>query len=293
MENTEKHLLFESVNKTVRRTGFREHVNTTAELYVCLGGSANDNIDGVEKRVVTGDVYVLEADVSHFQTNANMFKCCVFQFERSAFEKQAASLGISGKMGYRLMFDEGRVCFVDGKTLTQIEALADVMREESDTDLLDVLFLSVVSLICTRSDIRRGEDSLYDDDVIGKVISFMEQNYSKKLTLNDLARMTNYSCRHFTRLVRERLSASPMEYLDTVRINRACDMLANTTLTVSEIGVRCGFDDGNLFSRHFKIRKNMSPTLYRRKAIDSMEAKNSAVRVNIVEKRHKYKRKIH
>lgn len=284
MSTREEHLLYENVNKAVRRTGFPVHVNCKSELYVCLGGSSTENVEGSEKNVRMGDVYVIGEDVCHFQTNAKMFRCCVFQFDTAVFAKRVEAFSLSEKSGYKLLFEEEQTAFVDEKTLLQIEAFADIMRGETDPDVLDCLFLSVVSLICTRSCEGRTADMPCDDDSVGEVIRFIDENFSKKLTLVDLARMTNYSSRHFTRLVRERVSVSPMEYLDTVRINRACDMLANTTLTVSEIGVRCGFDDSNLFSRHFRMRKNMSPTLYRRRAIESMEAKNSAVRVNIVEK---------
>jgi len=284
MSQTDGHLLFENVNKTVRRTGFYEHVNQTAELYVCLGGSVCDSVDGVEKKVGMGNVYVIDANTSHFQTNAKMFKCCVFQFNREVLKNQAASLGITKKIGYRLLFEQGSCCVTDNKTLLQIEALADIMREKSDPDVLDALFLSVVSLVSTQSVLRDAfcEDS--HEDIIGEMMSFIEKNYSKRITLDDLARTTNYSCRHFSRIVRARLSMSPMEYLDTVRINKSCELLSTTALTVTEIGEMCGFDDGNLFSRHFRMRKGKSPSQYRQNAIEKSEAKNSAVSVNIVGK---------
>ena len=59
---------------------------------------------------------------------------------------------------------------------------------------------------------------------------------------------------------------SPVEYRNGIRINSAISLLINTDLQISEIAMRCGFDDAYYFSRIFKKIVGISPREYRRKA---------------------------
>ena len=138
------------------------------------------------------------------------------------------------------------------------------MQNETDTDILDILFMSVVSLVCTKCRKRETGEKWKAYENISKVMYYIEQNYEKPITLDELAALSHYSQRHFTRLVREYYGTSPMGYLDAVRIKSACDLLLHTSLGVNQIAQMCGFEDNNLFSRHFRTAEGMSPTKYRK-----------------------------
>ena len=275
MDNTaDKHVLFGNVAKVVRHGEFPLHRHNKAELYICLGGGANDRINGADTEVLPGDVYVLSADTQHWQTNMTDFRCCIFSFDMETFFSRAKSLNLFEKAGFRSLFIDDmndkrkgnctRNYFVDINTLKYAEQVADLMQNENDPDILDILFLSLVSAVCAKCRRRETGEKWRAYEKISEVVYYMEQNFEKPLTLGDLAAMSHYSQRHFTRLVREYYGKSPMDYLDMIRIKNACELLLHSTLGILQISQMCGFEDNNLFSRHFRASLGVSPTAYRK-----------------------------
>lgn len=275
MDNAgDKHVLVGNVAKVIRNGEFPLHRHSKAELYICLGGSAKDQINGAETDVLPGDVYVLSADTVHGQTDMNDFRCCIFNFNMDAFMSHAESLNLVDKNGFKALFiddmkdkREGigtKNYFVDINTLKYAEQVADIMQNERDSDILDILFLSLVSVVCAGCRRRETGEKRKAYEKISEVVYYMEQNYEKPLTLGELASLSHYSQRHFTRLVREYYGRSPMEYLDMIRIKNACELLLHSTLNILQISQMCGFEDNNLFSRHFRTSIGVSPTAYRK-----------------------------
>ena len=267
-------LLFGNVNKAVRKGEFPPHRHRMAELYVCLGGNAIDDIDGIENNVFPGDVYVHPSNVTHKQRNMKDFRCCVFQFDMEGLMKRAELLGFSEKPGFVTLFDEdirSRIedknkpnMFVDVNTVRFVEQVADIMKGENDSDILDILFVSLVTVLCSKCRRRPVGDSVSENGNINAVMSYIDRNYGDNITLSLLSEISHYSRRHFTRLFCESYGVSPMEYLDKVRIRNACDLLIMTRYSITQISQMCGFEDNNLFSRHFKARIGISPTEYRK-----------------------------
>ncbi len=90
-------------------------------------------------------------------------------------------------------------------------------------------------------------------------LAHMESNYENNINIDMLAYTVHYSQRHFSRLFKESCGVSPMVYLDSIRLNRAYNLLMATNLTVSQIAKQCGFDDSNLLCRGFKQEYGITP----------------------------------
>ncbi|MBQ5783001.1 MAG: helix-turn-helix transcriptional regulator, partial [Oscillospiraceae bacterium] len=67
---------------------------------------------------------------------------------------------------------------------------------------------------------------------------------------------------HLYRVFISNLNQSPIDYLTEYRINEACNLIKNTTLSISEIAVSVGFFDQFYFSRVFKKIKKVPPSKY-------------------------------
>ena len=70
-----------------------------------------------------------------------------------------------------------------------------------------------------------------------------------------------YLCRIFKKAT----GVSVIEYLNRVKVKNACDKLAITKKTVTEIGMECGFNSSEYFCKLFKIYMQMTPSEYRKK----------------------------
>ncbi|RME70993.1 MAG: AraC family transcriptional regulator, partial [Verrucomicrobia bacterium] len=58
----------------------------------------------------------------------------------------------------------------------------------------------------------------------------------------------------------------PLDYFNRLKVQRACELLATTTLSIAEIAEQLGFDDPYYFSRLFRKIMGMAPRVYRRQA---------------------------
>lgn len=271
---TKRESVFISVSKVIRQGIFPLHSHTSAELYICVGGSAIDHINGKKHLILPGDVYVLDKKISHWQSDMTDFRCYIFQFRHENIVNKLETLGIARNDGFDELFikdvnfghteNEAEHLFVDINTMKYAEQVADIIKDEKNADILDMMFMSFVTLVCGRCKRRKTSERWKSYENISKVMYYIEQNYDKPLTLEALAERSHYSPRHFTRLVREHYNTSPMDYLDNVRIKNACNLLLHTSLNIVQISKMCGFEDNNLFSRHFKTAFGVSPTQYRR-----------------------------
>jgi len=98
---------------------------------------------------------------------------------------------------------------------------------------------------------------------IKKSLQFIETNYSRNISIGSLASYVGLNKNYFSTLFSEILGIPPQEYLIKFRINKACELLSNKDLTISEVSRSVGYDDPLGFSKIFKQIKGVSPKAYR------------------------------
>jgi len=104
------------------------------------------------------------------------------------------------------------------------------------------------------------------------LISYMEEHFAEKITLEDLGEEINCNAQYLCRFFKEISGVSPMRYLIQYRITQAQDMLINTTKSVLEISLDCGFDNVSYFIRQFKLYTDMTPGKYRQSIGSSQQS---------------------
>ncbi len=111
----------------------------------------------------------------------------------------------------------------------------------------------------------RGEDR----ERIRAMLRYVEAHYDRPVSLAEIAAAANIGAREADRCFRRQLDATPFEYLLDYRLERARQLLLNTSLPVTETGLRCGFQSTSYFGRLFREKTGLSPSEYRRQAAKS------------------------
>lgn len=101
------------------------------------------------------------------------------------------------------------------------------------------------------------------DIYIKKALQFIETNYSRNISVEALAKHIGLNKNYFSTLFREVFGIPPQEYIIKYRINKACQLLNNKDLSISEISRSVGYNDPLGFSKLFKKIKGDSPKAYR------------------------------
>ncbi|MHB0773042.1 GlxA family transcriptional regulator [Bradyrhizobium sp. 1.29L] len=101
-----------------------------------------------------------------------------------------------------------------------------------------------------------------------RVVGRMEQTVEDPVSREELARLAGVSLRHLERLFRQHLGCSLGEHYLTIRLDRARDLVRQTSLSVLEIALACGFTSASHFSRTYRARFGQAPRTQRLREID-------------------------
>jgi AraC-like DNA-binding protein/ligand-binding sensor protein len=110
-----------------------------------------------------------------------------------------------------------------------------------------------------------------------KAERFIWDNYTRKITLEEIAEASELSAPYFSTIFKEEMGENLSTYLNRLRVERAAALLRETTMPLSEIAADCSFEDQSWFSKIFKYYTGMSPGKYRKQgtSIPSPEKKMS------------------
>ena len=99
--------------------------------------------------------------------------------------------------------------------------------------------------------------------IIDLARQYIEENYNKKITLADLSSMFSVSYTHFSTLFKKTTGSTFSEYLQKVRMEKACELLKNPQNRIQDIAIEAGYDNAYHFSRAFKNYLGVSPKHFR------------------------------
>ena len=135
--------------------------------------------------------------------------------------------------------------------------LAAMMPEAAENVLqyyLQDLFQKIVPL---------RNDAIKRSRYIQTCLDFIHENYAKPITVADISRHAAIERTYLYKIFMSNIGVSPQNYLINYRISQACKLLRSTNKSVTEIAFQTGFKDFSDFSRQFKKRQQMTPTLFR------------------------------
>ena len=167
------------------------------------------------------------------------------------------------------MLGNRRVIFIGQDRGVRIASLLEESLKKYDVRPIDEKSLSIdcYSLLMNFMDgvqsRRLAEDPLYQR-YVAPVIKEIEIHYSQELTVEGLSCRVYITPQYLSRLFRRFLNCSPYEYLTSVRISKAKELLImNLQLEVREIAARTGFSDPSHFIAIFKKRTGFTPLEFR------------------------------
>lgn len=97
-----------------------------------------------------------------------------------------------------------------------------------------------------------------------KVISYINENYSSPIRLNDLAMLVNLNAQYFCRYFKENIGKTVTGYINEIRIEKAAEALAETNDKIITIAQNTGFENTGYFIHRFKMEKGVTPSEYRK-----------------------------
>ena len=103
------------------------------------------------------------------------------------------------------------------------------------------------------------------DSVVDKAKEYIDRNYSKDISLDEVSRIVDISPYYFSKVFKEATGDTFLEYLTHLRMEKAKDLIEHSEYSMKEICQMVGYADPNYFSRTFKKNVGVTPTDYKLK----------------------------
>lgn len=142
---------------------------------------------------------------------------------------------------------------------TDMDIISKLSEAETFADLSKVAD-SIIVLIT-----KNMLSSIYSgrSQIVAKALQFINKNYKEKLLLKDIEANLHVNASYFSTLFKQEMGVTFTDYLNSLKIDHACDLLRNTNLSIIDVSMSTGFDDQSYFTKVFKKSKGMTPKAYR------------------------------
>lgn len=134
---------------------------------------------------------------------------------------------------------------------------------DSPTRLIGQGFIFLDQLVQSSAGRRSHSDKRLRDFYMKEAMSFIEQNYQRDISIEDIAAACGLNRSYFGKLFRSAMGEPPQSFLLHYRMSCAAQLLKETRMPVREISVRVGYENQLHFSRAFKGVYGVSPREYR------------------------------
>jgi len=239
-----------------RPEGSLDHV-----LHLCIHGSGWLKIQGRDWKVGPGTMFCLPAAVPHWYGADERDPWSVYWIHFAG--RHAADY-------FRFLdVDADRPLLPLGDfepLVTAFEEAWSAMKEVHIWENLVRASLCMQHFLRLLHDCRQRPSARAQDraKAVAKTVAFIGAHLGAEVSLAELAALADMSVSRFTIEFRARSGCSPMEYLNRLRVQKACELLRNTDKPVRRIAGEVGFVDPYYFSRAFKKLAGCSPLAFRR-----------------------------
>ena len=144
-------------------------------------------------------------------------------------------------------------------------AMQDLLDHRSDQAfaLVGRTYLVLDAFQRSAASHRNATQNLLHGFYIDSALTFIDENYQNDISIADIARNTGLDRSYFGKVFKEVMGATPQQFLIGYRMEKACDLLRLTGLSIAEVGAAVGYPNQLHFSRAFKQVKGSSPRAWR------------------------------
>lgn len=257
-------------------TSFHLHWHEELELSLITKGKSIYNIDLTEYIANEGDLIIINPYVLH----------SIKQYNKEPYESDSLLINLSMLDGNH---DNCSIQYVEPITHNTVSFPFIIKPQTEGYSLLKRYFETMVS--CYQANtygfelefkaclyyflhslytkmlsnipktIRIGEDVT---ERVMKILDYIKQNYTEPITINEMAKLLNFSEYHFMRFFKKYLGVTCVEYINSYRLDMAANQLYATNDSISKIALDNGFNTTSYFNKLFRQKYKMTPKEFRR-----------------------------
>lgn len=257
MFNVKKNII---VNESSGYESILKHSHTFIEIVYVRSGVAVHQIGNRLVEIKCGDLFVIETQDVHSikpLCKSDQFKITNVIVSKDLFQEP---LGIAPDAVFHLekMNYENQIDMIEN----------EYMSERSNEDVLLLLVKNLINSVkietlLTNANKRTAKKHMVVDVYIDNAIEFIKKHYQMKITIKDIADAVGVYPFYLQRLFRENRSTSVMRFVQRYRMEKSCQLLIESDLSIEEICNSVGVGDIKNYYTYFKRYFNVTPQAFR------------------------------
>lgn len=258
--------------KKINTKSCEKHSHDFFELVYTAEGNGTHYIDDIAYKTGHGDLIFISCGQTHSYCSEKEMKIVNIMLKPDFISSElvgAESIITLFKHNMFAEFEEAppllkQCVHFKGKELSDVDALIDMLirectsKEKGYNSILQggvrILFTKLLRCIGEEDKNEYKSKELFDD-----ILSYIEENYNKKISLSDLAAQSFYNPVYFGKMMKKYCGKSFSTYLKEKRISKAASLLKEKQKSVEEVMAETGYSDKKLFYSHFKEIYNTTP----------------------------------
>ena len=246
------------------------HWHSQAEIIRVISGELIVKLNNNEYIAKADDIIFVNPEIVHSAIPQNcIYECLVCSLDFLCNIGSELNYFINGIISGEYMVNE----FIPSnqkELVSRINLLFDTMKNSTFGQRFKVIgllymFLGMImdNSMYTSLDIS----SVNSNKSVAKlknVLAYIRSNYDKPLSLEDMAEAADMSPKYFCHFFKNMTTKTPVEYLNSYRIEKASRKLLNSDTSITKIAYACGFNDLSYFIKTFKRIKGVSPSKFRK-----------------------------
>ena len=237
------------------------HWHDFYELEIVLAGEGIASVNGKVYPMSKGSLFfITPTDFHSFTSYDSTMEILNLGFASSCIE--------ASNFSDMLSFSERIICNVDDKELAYFKYMIMLIEEEMNNDkYLSKQYTSQILLciLITLFRLGRNTDTIQNvNSSVQRILHYIHTHFKEQISLEDVAKYTEYSEGHICRLLKQSLGCTFKEYLTNLRMTHAEQMLMCSSESISDIAYFCGFSSLSHFINVFKKKHRISPRQYRK-----------------------------
>lgn len=263
------------------------HSHDYMQIWYVAKGRCEHWVEGVKHVMVSGEAFVLPPEIPHktvVEPDSEVIGCEFSLSNIFVDTKNKVLRSVNDSildLSFMLLFfpeDAVRPKYIfSAESQIVVERVMQSILEEYDSgrlysdEILQVEILHLLLLFAREYKTATEEGESRDiyrrhKEAVKSAISFIEENYSEKLTLEDVCKHSMISKTYFCYLFKMMTQQTFVEYLVNIRVNRAKQLLLDPDWSITQITHEVGFNDSSHFSRTFRKATGLSPREFRNRS---------------------------
>ena len=241
------------------------HMHSNPQLIIVLDGEFDVQIEEENFHAKENDVFIINQRVFHqMRSNSEtlILSVLIDQYGFALDQKEADNLHFnlnSMKQGNSKKHDNIRYLV---NSIVKFNTMENINSIYTNRAIAYSLFAQLMNDF--KSDITDSNQKQASYDTITKITSYINDNYDKKLSLQELSIHFNYSIAYLSRLFKQSLGNNFIDYYDSLRINYSLNDLVYSNKSIEDLSLIHGFENSRSYVRAFKKIYDIYPSEYRK-----------------------------